>query len=153
MKVKRVENTAWGTVDFIDPDANNDDSAVVFQTIPEVSRARKSQEASKKTETFSPNRISGKKSRGFAVGNWRCYASTAKCDGRSQGRGCNRYKHGMPAEIFDCEWGRFGIAEKTGDGARHSDYSTKKSTGRDARDVQNQAFGNDGKNRRVSARH
>ena len=44
MKVKRVENTAWGTVDFIDPDANNDDSAVVFQTIPEVSRARKSQE-------------------------------------------------------------------------------------------------------------
>jgi hypothetical protein len=44
MKVKRVENTAWGTVDFIDPDANNDDSAVVFQTIPEVSRARKSLE-------------------------------------------------------------------------------------------------------------
>ena len=41
MKVKRVENTAWGTVDFIDPDANNDDSAVVFQTIPEVSRAQK----------------------------------------------------------------------------------------------------------------
>ena len=35
-----MENTAWGTVDFIDPDANNDDSAVVFQTIPEVSRAQ-----------------------------------------------------------------------------------------------------------------
>ena len=38
MKVKRVDNTAWGTVDFIDPDATNDDTAVVFQTTPEVSR-------------------------------------------------------------------------------------------------------------------
>ena len=37
MKVKRVENTAWGTVDFIDPDATNYDTAVVFQTTPEVS--------------------------------------------------------------------------------------------------------------------
>mmetsp|Transcript_12822 Transcript_12822/g.54307 ORF Transcript_12822/g.54307 Transcript_12822/m.54307 type:complete len:177 (-) Transcript_12822:622-1152(-) len=130
MKVKRVENTAWGTVDFIDPDATNDDTAVVFQTIPEE-----------------------KKSTGYAVGNWRCYASTAKCNGRSQRCGCYRHKHGMSAEIFDCERGRFSTPKKAGNGARHSDHFEEKSTSRDARDLQNQAFGNNGTNRRVSPRH
>ena len=56
MKDKRVENTAWGTVDFIDPDANNDDSAVVFQTIPEVSRAQKKPRKKSRVSVRRPHR-------------------------------------------------------------------------------------------------
>ena len=52
----------------------------------------------------------------------------------------HRYKHGMPAEIFDCERGRFSTPKKAGNGARHSDHFEEKSTSRDARDLQNQAL-------------
>mmetsp|Transcript_8271 Transcript_8271/g.37435 ORF Transcript_8271/g.37435 Transcript_8271/m.37435 type:complete len:177 (-) Transcript_8271:610-1140(-) len=130
MKVKRVENTAWGTVDFIDPDATNDDTAVVFQTTPE-----------------EKNRLVMQLGTGDAT---RALQSAMVAVNDVAAIDINM---GCPLKFSTASGAGSALLKKAGNGARHSDHFEEKSTSRDARDLQNQTFGNDRTNRRVSPRH